>query len=158
MNREPFLGVASRFLCTQLYYIWFDRVLDGDRWYSGLLQWIADSQYKKGWKPLLFANLLLQINHLIWYALCQKILKCLIAESSSGWVKCERTKSRERLLLMIVFYSGHLQHEGETPDMERKHLNSNKAQRIHTKLTTIISEMCGAANKQSNQACILQYY
>ena len=26
------------------------------------------------------------------------------------------------------------------------------------KLTTIISEMCGATNIQSNQACILQYY
>jgi len=43
--------------------------------------------------------------------------------------------------------------------MERKYLNSNKAQRIDPKLTTvIISEMCGATNIQSNQACILQYY
>ena len=44
-----------------------------------------------------------------------KILKCLIAKSSSGsngWarVKRERTKSRERLLRTIVFDSGHLQH------------------------------------------------
>jgi len=63
-----FGGGASRFLCTQLYYIWFDRVLDGGRWYSGLLQWIADSRYKKGWKPLLYANLLLQKKHLatVW--------------------------------------------------------------------------------------------
>ena len=38
------------FLCTQLYYIWFDGVLDGGRWYIGFLQWIADSRYKKGWK------------------------------------------------------------------------------------------------------------
>jgi len=42
--------------------------------------------------------------------------------------------------------------------MERKYLNSNKAQRIDPKLTTIISEMRGATNIQSNQACILQYY
>jgi len=42
--------------------------------------------------------------------------------------------------------------------MERKYMNSNKAQRIDPKLTTIISEMCGATNIQSNQACILQYY
>jgi len=42
--------------------------------------------------------------------------------------------------------------------MERKYLNSNKAQHIDPTLTTIISEMCGATNKQSNQTCILQYY
>jgi len=49
MGRETFLeGSRVDFLCTQLYYIWFDRVLDGGRWYSGLLQWIADSRYKKG--------------------------------------------------------------------------------------------------------------
>jgi len=56
------------------------------------------------------------------------------------------------------FYSGHLQHECEKLKMERKYLNSNKAQRIDPKLTTIISEMCGATNIPSNQACILQYY
>jgi len=27
-----------------------------------------------------------------------------------------------------IFYSGHLQHERERPDMERKYLNSDKAQ------------------------------
>jgi len=42
--------------------------------------------------------------------------------------------------------------------MERKHLNSNKAQPTDPTLTTVISEMCGATNIQSNQACILQYY
>jgi len=66
--------------------------------------------------------------------------------------------SRERLLRMIVFDSGHLQHESKRPDMERKYLNSNKAQLIDPLLTTIISEMCGATNIQSNQAGILQYY
>jgi len=92
-----------------------------------------------------------------------KILKCLIAESSScsngrTRVKRERTKSRERLLRTIVFDSGHLQHECERPDMERKYLNNNKAQRIDPKLTTTTSEMCGATNTQSNHACILQFY
>jgi len=56
------------------------------------------------------------------------------------------------------FDSGHLQHECERSDMERKYLNSNKAQRIDPKLTTIISEMCGAPTIQRNQAGILQYY
>jgi len=52
MGREPFLEVLRvDFLCTQLYYIWFDGVLDGGRWYSGLLQRL---------KTLLYANLLLQ--------------------------------------------------------------------------------------------------
>ena len=42
MGREPFLaGSRVDCLCTQLYYVWFDRVLDGGRWYNGLLQWIA---------------------------------------------------------------------------------------------------------------------
>ena len=67
-------------------------------------------------------------------------------------------KSRQRLLRTLVFDSGHLQHECERPDMERKYLSNNKAQRIDPKLTTIISEMCGATNIQNNQACILQNY
>jgi len=88
---------------------------------------------------------------------------CLIAESSSdsnGWarVKREGTKSRERLLRTIVFDSGHLQHECQRPDMERKYFNSNKAQCIDPKLATIISGVCGGTNTLSNQACILQYY
>jgi len=92
-----------------------------------------------------------------------KNTKCLVAQGSSGsngWarVKSERTKSRERLLRTIVFDLGHLQQEGERPDMERKYLNNNKAQRIDPKLTTIISEMFSATNIQSNQACILQDY
>jgi len=86
-----------------------------------------------------------------------------IVESSSGcngWarVKRDRTKSSKRLLPTTVFDSGHLQHECERPDMERKYLNNNKAQHIDPKLTTIFSEMCGTTNIQSSQACILQYY
>ena len=82
------------------------------------------------------------------------------ATGFNGWarVKRERTKSRERFLLMIVLDSSHLQHECERPNMERNYLNSNKTQRIDSKLTTINSEMCGATNVQSNQACILQHY
>ena len=49
MGCEPFLeGSRVDFLCIQWYYIWFDQVLDGGRWYSDLLQWIADSRCKKG--------------------------------------------------------------------------------------------------------------
>ena len=65
-----FGGSRVDFLFTQLYYILFDRVSDGGPWYSGLLQWIADSRYRKGWKTLLYANLLLQKKYLIWYELC----------------------------------------------------------------------------------------
>jgi len=54
------------------------------------------------------------------------------------------------VLLTTVFDSGHLQHESERPDMERKYANSSKAQRIDPKLTTIISEMWCATNIQSN--------
>jgi len=48
--------------------------------------------------------------------------------SSDGWarVKRERTKSRERPLWTILFYSGHLQHERERPCMERKYMKSPK--------------------------------
>jgi len=92
-----------------------------------------------------------------------KILKCLIAESTSGFngwarVKLKPTKSRERLLRTMVFHSGHLPHECERPGMERKYLNIYEAQREDPTLTTIISEMCDATNTQSNQACILQCY
>jgi len=50
-----------------------------------------------------------------------------------------RAKSKERLLRTIVFDLGHLQHECERPDVERKYLNNNKAQPIDPKLTTIIT-------------------
>jgi len=62
------------------------------------------------------------------------------------------------LLRTIVFDLGHLQHECESADMERKYLNSDKAQWIDPMLTTLISEVGGDTNIQSNQACILQYY
>ena len=59
-------------------------------------------------------------------------------ENSNEWarVKRERTKSIERLLRTILFDSGHLQHERERPDMERKYMNSDKAQRKEPELTT----------------------
>jgi len=59
-------------------------------------------------------------------------------ENSNEWarVKREGTKSREHLLRTIWFYSGHLQHERERPDMERKYMNSFKAQRKEPELTT----------------------
>jgi len=60
------------------------------------------------------------------------------SSGSNGWARAkrERTKSRERLLRTILFYSGHLQHECERPDMERKYMNSDKAQRKEIELTT----------------------
>jgi len=57
-----FGGVASRFVMhtAVLHLVWSS--FSWGRWYSGLLQWIADSRYKRGWKPLLYADLLLQKN------------------------------------------------------------------------------------------------
>ena len=65
----------------------------------------------------------------------QKIFNCI---GSTGWAleKRVRMKSRERLLRMTLFYSGHLQNERERPDMERKHMNSDKAQRNEPELAT----------------------
>jgi len=52
---------------------------------------------------------------------------------------------------MILFYLGHLQNERERPDMERKHMNSDKAQRKEPELATD----GGGTNIQSKQACLL---
>ena len=48
----------------------------------------------------------------------------LALEKSNEWarVKRKRTKSWERLLLTILLYSSHLQHERERPDIERKYM------------------------------------
>jgi len=78
-------------------------------------------------------------KHSVRYKSCFK--KYSIAWGSSGcdgWarVKCKRTKSIERLLRTILFCSGHLQHERERPDMERKYVNSDKVQRKEPELTT----------------------
>jgi len=71
-------------------------------------------------------------------------------------VKRERTKSRERLLRATVFDSGHLHHERERPDMERKCMNSDNAQGKEPDLTTFISEVGDGTNKQRKQARVLQ--
>jgi len=71
MGRKLFSeGSRADFLCTQLYYMWFDRVLDGGPYV--IVSCYNESRYKTGWKPLLYANLLLQKNHLIRYELCLK--------------------------------------------------------------------------------------
>jgi len=59
-------------------------------------------------------------------------------DNSNEWarVKREQTKSWERPLRTILFYSGHLQHDRERPDMERKYMNSDKSQRKEPELTT----------------------
>ena len=59
--------------------------------------------------------------------------KFLVAEGSldtNGWarVKHELTKSREHLLRMKFFDSGHLQQKYVRPDMKREYMNSDKAQ------------------------------
>jgi len=45
--------------------------------------------------------------------------------------KVEKTPSTN-----YIFYSGPLQHERERPDMERKYMNSDKAERKEPRLTT----------------------
>ena len=61
----------------------------------------------------------------------EKYLIAYGSSGSNGWaqVKRERTKSKERLLRTILFDSGHLQHERERPEMKRKCMNNDKAQR-----------------------------
>jgi len=94
-------------------------------------------------------------KHSVRYEVCFK--KYLVAEGSSGsngWarVKRERTKSRERLLRTILFYLDHLQHKRERPDMQRKHMNSDKVQRKEPKLTTSWSgTVGGGTNVQEKQ-------
>ena len=78
-------------------------------------------------------------KHSVRYELCfKKYLTVWELSDSNGWawVKREWKKSRERLLRTILFYSGHLQHERERPDMERKYMNSDKVQRKEPELTT----------------------
>jgi len=94
----------------------------------------------------------------IWYEVYFK--KYLIAEGSSGsggWarVKRQRTKSREPLLRTVFFDSGHLQHERERSDVERKYINSDKAKWKNSSLTTLISEVGGGTNIQSKQASVV---
>jgi len=44
--------------------------------------------------------------------------------------------NRENACYERLFYSGHLQHERERPDMERNYTNSDKVQRKEPELTT----------------------
>jgi len=68
----------------------------------------------------------------------------------------ERTKLIERLLWTILFCSGHLHHERERPDTERKYMNSDKVQRKEPELTTSWSgTVGGVTNIQSKQARVL---
>jgi len=71
--------------------------------------------------------------------------------SSSKANEVERTPTTNEF-----FYSDHLQvlqHRRERPDMERKYVNSDKAQRKELELT--ISEVAGGTNIQSKQARVL---
>jgi len=73
---------------------------------------------------------------------------------SNGWARAkrERTKSRERRLRTILFWSGHLQHERDRPDMERTYINSDKAQTKEPHLKTYWSGAVGGGVKQTNKA------
>ena len=55
-----------------------------------------------------------------------------------------------------IFDSGHLQHERERSVMERKYMNSDKAQWKELELTTLINEVGGGPNIHSKQAHLLQ--
>jgi len=57
-----------------------------------------------------------------------------------------QSKRRERLLRTILFYSGHLQQERERADMERKYMNSDKAQWKEPEFATFFSEVDGGTN------------
>jgi len=54
------------------------------------------------------------------------------------------------------FDSGHLQHEREKPDMERKYMNSDKAQWKEPELTALLGNVGGGTNKQGKNAHIVQ--
>jgi len=72
-------------------------------------------------------------SNVLWKSIALKKIRSDIAEGSSESnglerVKRERTKGRKRLLRTRLFYSGHLQHERERPDMECKYMSSDKVQ------------------------------
>jgi len=50
---------------------------------------------------------------------------------------------------MILFYSGHVQHERERPNTVQKYMNSDKVKWKESKLTTLINEVRGGTNIQS---------
>ena len=95
-------------------------------------------------------------KHSVRYELCfKKYLTAWEISDSNGWarVKREWTKSREHLLRTTLFYSDHLQHERERPDMKRKYMNSDKVQRKEPELTTYWSgTVGGGTNIQSKLA------
>ena len=82
-----------------------------------------------------------------------------LSTANNGWarVKRERMKSSERLLRTVCFDSSHLQHERERPDIERKHMISDKAQWKEPELTTLISEAGGGTNVQHKLTHVLHY-
>jgi len=79
-------------------------------------------------------------KHSDQYELCfEKYLNNCIAQHGLYWMRPsmrERPKSRERPQRTVLFYSGHLQHERERPNMERRYINSDKTQRREPELTT----------------------
>ena len=97
------------------------------------------------------------IKHSVRCEVCYK--KYLMAYGSSGcngWarVKREQTKSRECPLRTILFYLGHLQHKRERPDMERKYMNSDKAQRKEPEFNNLVKLDCGWWHKYTKQASL----
>ena len=54
----------------------------------------------------------------------------------------------------MLFCSGHLQHERERPDMERKCMNSDKAQMLRAQVNNIVKWDRGWWHKYTQQASL----
>jgi len=61
------------------------------------------------------------------------------------------------MLRTILSASSYLQPERERPNMERKYMNSDKAQWKEPEFMTLISEVSGGKNIRSKQAHVLKY-
>ena len=67
-----------------------------------------------------------------------------------------KARANERSLRTILFYSGHLQHERERPDIEWIYMNIDKVQRKEPELTTYWSEDRWWWHKHTKQARVLR--
>ena len=93
------------------------------RFFENILEWELSIGLE--FKSNVLRKSIASQKHWVWCELY--FFKYLITEGDSGcngWSreKFEQTKSRERLLRTIFFYSGHLQHERERSDMKRRYM------------------------------------
>jgi len=100
-------------------------------------------------------------NPLLQKNIFKKYLSAQNSSDSSGWarVKRERTKSWERLLRTVLFYSGHLQHERERTGMERKYMYSDNWQgpKKRGRVNNLVKWDPGWWHKYTKQARVLRY-